>query len=261
MSGQSSEILERASITRFFIRLKFKVYIQVSSLDAGKFTFETTDATPITYPFKAINTKDDYNSISRVLTLYFNGVELPPESKDYHLTIAGLRSASGFDLLEETLLLPYSWENDTVTEHQEEPEFTIEDKSIKVVSIIDPSELEQSINEDFYIVSVDPEDESIFLDSDYNNGSIAIEFSSNPNITQISPPYIRVQRRQVGGTSFKWQDVDIKTALDAHKPVVYIYLPSLDATPVYFTDGGEYFESGYKYRVLLSSNLSAALTF
>jgi hypothetical protein len=31
--------------------------------------------------------------------------------------------------------------------------------------------------------------------------------------------------------------------------------PSLDATPSYYTDGPDYFETGYKYRIVISENI------
>jgi hypothetical protein len=40
------------------------------------------------------------------------------------------------------------------------------------------------------------------------------------------------------------------------KPEVYVDFPSLDdATPSYFTEGKNYFEKGYKYRIKISKDI------
>ena len=39
------------------------------------------------------------------------------------------------------------------------------------------------------------------------------------------------------------------------KPDVYVDFPSNDSTPVYYVDNKTYFETGYKYRVIVSSEV------
>ena len=39
------------------------------------------------------------------------------------------------------------------------------------------------------------------------------------------------------------------------KPEVYVDFPSLDATPSFNTDGKQYFESNYKYRIIVSKDV------
>ena len=39
------------------------------------------------------------------------------------------------------------------------------------------------------------------------------------------------------------------------KPEVYVDFPSLDATPSFNTDDLSYFETGYKYRIIVSENI------
>jgi hypothetical protein len=39
------------------------------------------------------------------------------------------------------------------------------------------------------------------------------------------------------------------------KPEVYLDFPSQDATPSFFVAGKEYFESGYKYRIIVSKEI------
>ena len=39
------------------------------------------------------------------------------------------------------------------------------------------------------------------------------------------------------------------------KPEVYVDFPSLDSTPSFYIDGKNYFESGYKYRIIVSKEV------
>jgi hypothetical protein len=39
------------------------------------------------------------------------------------------------------------------------------------------------------------------------------------------------------------------------KPKVFVDFPSLDATPSYYSSGLNYFETGYKYRIIVSKNI------
>ncbi len=47
----------------------------------------------------------------------------------------------------------------------------------------------------------------------------------------------------------------IKETLKGNKEEVYVDFPSNDATPVYNDSDGEYYETGYKYRIILSKDI------
>lgn len=255
----SSEILSNYSASRHYITLTFKSSIQVSTLSTDDFTFETIEASPQVIPFKNINLEDDYNSIRRQLVLYF--AELPPYSGDYHLTISGLRSASGYDYATETLTVPYSFDNAPFDEPEAPDNFVeIEDHSIKEDVFEPGAGSSVSAVTDFYVSGADPANGDIFIERDYNNGVAAIEFSTMPDSSYINSDYIKVQRKQLSLMMSRWETLEANYELDAVDPIVYIKFPSLDATPVYDVSGHDYFEDGYKYRIRLLASIQSEET-
>jgi hypothetical protein len=67
--------------------------------------------------------------------------------------------------------------------------------------------------------------------------------------------YFKAQRKKIQKTPSRWENVSSEVSMHSWKPDVYIDFPSDDATPVYYVDGKNYFESGYKYRVIVSAEV------
>ena len=67
--------------------------------------------------------------------------------------------------------------------------------------------------------------------------------------------YFKAQRKKIQKTPSRWESVPAEISMHSWKPDVYIDFPSDDATPVYYVDGKNYFESGYKYRVIVSAEV------
>lgn len=261
--AQSSEILESVRVSRYSLQLKFKNYPMVSTLSSGNFTFESPDATPDVYAFKPVDIEDDYSSIPRVLTLYFEDLPPGPREEGYNLVISGYKDATGASY-DETVSIPYEFVNDESAtpsdDTDDEPDFIIEDKSIKTVNVLDPNapgSTDGTGEDDFYIVESSPKDGELFVDSTTNDGAIIVSFSQKPNLTTLTPENVKVQKKAVNTTQHRWQDIPTKMALDANYPTLYVYLPSLDDEPTYYTSGREYFEPGHRYRIILSRSITS----
>lgn len=253
-------ILESVVPHRLYLVLKFNQSLQYNSISAEKFGFTTKDATPIEYSFKEIQLGDDYNSITRTLKLYFE--DLPPSSGSYYLIIYPgpdpdnpLRTASGAVVQDQRYSITYDYENTPVEDAIEDQNFTVEDKSIKADVTFDVGSGSDGATAGFHVDGTVPEANEIFVDNSFNQGAISVAFSHRPMTSTLTPATVKVQRKRVGGSTFKWQDIPVEMALDSEEPILYLYMPSLDSTPVYYQGGHEYFESGYKYRVLLSKNI------
>lgn len=246
-------LLEAFSATDTYLQLKFDKTVMVSSITNDKFLLYTNVSTPVVTPFETIDLIDDYDTISRRLVLRFSDDLLP--NTEYTLDISGLLDAAG-------ALLPDDSETfttgDTVTAVPSTPEaepVVIEDHSIRSEAFI-VSETIYAANPEFYIVSTDPEIEELLIPTDYNDGRVTITFSRRPGSNYINSTYFKVQRKLVSRTPSRWETLsDVRISLDADAPNVYIDFPSTDATPVYFTDGSEYFAEGYKYRIKVSKSV------
>lgn len=251
--AQSSNILSSYTAHRYYLALTFKDSIQVSTLHKDIFTLETNEATPQKIPFKDINVSDDYNSIKRTLILYFQ--ELPPYAGDYSLTIDGIRTASGYDYETETLTITYDYDNTSFEVPDSPDDFVeVEDKSIRE-DVFDPQSTIFVADPDFYVSGTNPDNGEVFIESDYNNGVVKIEFSAMPDPSYATVDHIKVQRKQFALGLSRWERITAEFEADPVDPVFYVKFPSLDATPVYDTVGTDYFEDGYKYRIRLSAEI------
>jgi hypothetical protein len=67
--------------------------------------------------------------------------------------------------------------------------------------------------------------------------------------------YFKPQRKKIQKTPSRWENVDTNISMHSWKPDVYVDFPSTDATPVFYIDDKTYFEKGYKYRVIVSSEV------
>ena len=59
------------------------------------------------------------------------------------------------------------------------------------------------------------------------------------------------QRKKIQKSPSRWESVETRVLMHSWKPEVYVDFPSLDATPSYYSDNKDYFETGYKYRIII----------
>lgn len=249
-----------------YITFQFSTTPKVSSLSADKFHLWTTAATPseIVAPWVPINLSRDYNSISRILRLYF-AVALPTGS--YEVRGVGLLNAAGQPLPTTGYLYgTFSFASAAtpiVALPPAPPPVYVEDKSIRG-DVFASSEAIYEPNPNFYIVSTDPDQDEPIVEPNYANGRVTFKFSAYPNSTFLTSTFFKVQRKKLGREFNRWETVPVNRSLDASYPYVYIDFPSADATPVYYSAdatpaydpvGKTYFESGYKYRIRISRNV------
>ena len=238
--------------------IRFQTTIKISSLVNSNFILQTNEATPsvISNPFETIETIIDYNQISRVLTLYWRATL--SENQQYYISINNIVDASGNVIDEEKI--EFTWSGCGATPNTTEitdPTLTpvlIQDKSIK--TDIDVSYQILAKNPLFYVVQTDPSDGEFYLYNDYNNGRVVITFSDRPASNFLSNKYFTCQRKLVQRAPSRWETVTAQISMHSWKSEVYVDFPSLDdATPSYFTEGKNYFEKGYKYRIKISKDI------
>lgn len=250
-------LIEHAYVDADAVIIKFGRTVKISSLVNPNFTVETTDATPITIdsPFTAINTITDYNQISRTLRLFWD-VQLIP-GKEYIIKVHNLYDAVNELIAEEQVKFiklddatPSSIVSYTEPEYQE---ILIEDKSLRTDAFSTVQILAKNPN--FYITSVDPANGDFYIDNSYNNGRVTISFSSRPATNFLNNSYFKAQRKKIQTGPSRWETVNANISMHSWRPEVYVDFPSTDATPVFYTDEKEYFQQGYKYRIILSKDI------
>lgn len=251
-------LIDNATVTVNTVNIKFGRTIKISSLVNSNFTVETDAATPVAVssPFRSINTLTDYNQISRTLTLYWNTVL--GSNTDYVIKINNLLDSSGLTVPEERITFTSQTATATPSILQEARgtvvnEVLIEDKSVRVD--IETGYQILAKNPSFYIESTNPVSGDFYLNNDENNGRVTITFSSRPASNFLTNKYFKAQRKKIQKTPSRWENIVAQISLHSWKPDVYVDFPSTDATPVYFTDDKEYFETGYKYRVIVSAEV------
>ena len=256
-------LIDYASVGVEKVTLKFGRTIKISSITNNKFIVQTTDATPsaVSNPFKLINTLADYNTIGRSLTLYWLTNETLTAQKEYYIRVVGLQDASGEVVPEEKIIFttaqgatPSSTPNFSTTIASKVDEILIEDNSILVEAYTGYQIIAK--NPDFYIDSVEPKNGSFYLTNDDNNGRVIVTFSSRPAINFLSNKYFKSQRKLIQKSPSRWENIDTVIQMHSWKSEVYIDFPSLiDATPSYYTANKNYFEKGYKYRIIVSKEI------
>lgn len=254
-----TQILQDAEVTNGYVYLKFKDTIQLVSLVPEAFTVATNVATPVevTDPFSDFTIANNYNTISRALKLYWNHNALTPET-DYTLTISGLKDAAGRDL--DVSFLHFTTEasvdpDDGEVEPPTAVEIVIDDYSI--ITDIDFSETEVIGDDDALdIVSSSPIDGAFFIDNDANNGRVSITFTDKPSLEKTSNRYFKAFRKKVQRAPVKWESLSVVVSADSSGPIVNVDFPSLDDEPVYYTADSDYFEDGYKYKIVIDKGLS-----
>jgi len=251
-------LIDNATVSINTINIKFGRTIKISSLLNSNFKVFTDTATPIeiSSPFKTINTLTNYNQISRTLTLYW-AVILQPNT-DYIIKVQNLVDSSGIVIPEERITFTSQSNSATPSVLQDSTatvlnEVLIQDKSIR--ADIETGYQIIAKNPNFYISTVSPSNGEFYLNNDENNGRVIITFNSRPASNFLTLKYFKAQRRKIQKTPSRWESVLANVSIHSWKPDVYIDFPSNDATPVYYEDNKIYFESGYKYRVIVSGEV------
>jgi len=250
-------LLEYAQVDLNTVVLKFGRTIKISSLVNQNFTVQTDSATPsvISGPFQTINTITDYNQISRSLILYWDK-QLAPNTS-YIIRVSGFLDAANELIDEEQVLFtktddatPSSFSSIRVPEIQE---ILIEDHSIRADAYTSMHVIAKNPN--FYIKSIDPQNGDFYLDNDYNNGRVVINFNARPASNFLNRNYFKIQRKRIQRTPSRWENLEPEISTHSWKPEVYVDFPSMDATPSYFAAGATYFENDYKYRIIVSKDI------
>jgi hypothetical protein len=251
-------LIDNAAVTVSTVIIKFGRTIKISSLVNANFIVQTNEATPtvVSSPFKTIDSLTDYNQINRTLTLYWNVIL--DSNTEYIVRAVGLIDSSGYEVPEEYVTFTTEIESatpallDTVTGTIIN-EVLIEDKSVR--ADIETGYQIIAKNPDFYISSVNPNNGEYFVDNADVNGRVAITFNARPASNFITSKFFKAQRKKIQRTPTRWESVSTVISMHSWKPEVYVDFPSNDATPVYYTEDKTYFESGYKYRVIISSEV------
>lgn len=253
----SLPLIEYAVVDDNMVVIRFGKTIKISSLVNSNFVVQTTAATPsvLSNAFLTINTIADYNQISRTLKLYWDAVR--QSGTEYAIRLVGFIDAANESITEEQIVFTQA-ESATPSEFNSYTtpviqELLIEDKSIRQDAYTTVQILAK--NPQFYIKSVDPSNGDFYIDNDYNNGRVIVYFSSRPATNFLNNSYFKVQRKKIQTHPTRWQNVTTGVSIHSWKPEVYIDFPSLDATPAYNTAGSDYFETGYKYRIILSKDI------
>lgn len=250
-------LIESASVDSDVVVIKFARTVKISSIINANFTVETTDATPlqVASPFTPINTITDYNQISRTLRLFWD-VQLT-SGKEYVIRVKNLLDAVNETIPEEkikfTKLDDATPSTITSIQEPEYEEILIEDKSIRADAFSTVQILAKNPN--FYVVSVDPSNGDFYIDNSYNKGRVTIAFNARVASNFLNKNYFKAQRKKIQTIPSRWESVNVNISTHSWRPEVYVDFPSDDATPVFYTEDKNYFEKGYKYRIILSKEI------
>lgn len=284
------------AVTRFLIQVKFRQSLHMLSVTSDAFTLHFLDgaedmnaaknialdfSTQVTPSFKPVSVNSHYDSVSRVLDLYFADIaDMQPGF--YAVEIIGLKDAIGRDVhLDGPLYFKYDYDNSDVNQPKPKPQDPVDivDRSIKQNAFL-ASETIRAANPDFHITGTDPINGDIFVAPDHRSGRITVTFSSRPSSLFVNSDYITVQRKKVGFPISRWETVKSRIKLDSSRPRVYIAIPSietkvqqeqitldeetseeiielvdvLEPAGQYEISGLDYFEPQYKYRVRIASD-------
>lgn len=257
----SLELVEEIAVSTYAVYLKFGYSIKVSSIENERFVVENqATSETLADPFQPILLEDHYNSVSRVLELYWNDSVLEPNT-EYHLTITGLKDLHNNTL--DDVIVSFTTGDDVTTEPGDEDtppdtdEFDIEDHSIlNATWVATTTDDNDSSSDTFEVDATDPENGDYYLPSNYNNGRVSIAFTQTPHGDYITAAYFKVQRRLMSRYPTRWETVDVQLSVDPDDDtIIYVDFPSTDATPVFNDEDGEYFEENYKYRIIVADSL------
>ena len=251
-------LIDSATVSVNTVNIKFGRTIKIASLVDANFLVYTDAATPVqvSSPFRVINTITDYNQISRTLTLYWDVIL--SANIDYVIRVQNLLDSSGLTVPEERITFRSQTQSATPSTLQESKatvlnEVLIEDRSIR--ADIETGYQILAKNPNFYIESISPNNGDFYIANDENNGRVTIVFSSRPASNFLTSKYFKAQRKKIQKTPSRWETMPAQVSMHSWKPDLYIDFPSTDATPVYYVSNKTYFETGYKYRVIVSAEV------
>jgi hypothetical protein len=237
------------------LRLKFDFTPKVSSLVNDAFTLWTTvgPSVELASPFRTIDTYNDYNDISRTLTLFVN-TALDPNTT-YELRVNGLLDVA--NVPQGTGEFEFETEESVDPIVEPTPDVVnVIDRSVTVSTLLDP-ELVIVGGEGLSVDDTDPANGEYYATTDYNHGRIILKFSQAIDPNYLVSPYIKVQQKIVQRAPARWTTVAAQISQSTTEPWVYVDFPSQDATPVYYPEQSTYFVENYKYRILVSKGLSS----
>jgi hypothetical protein len=239
------------------LQIKFVRSVQISSLLDENFvlTKASQPSSPISSPFRDINTLIHYNSISRALTLFWNVVL--EANTEYVVTISNLKDGAGLTIGSDSFSFTTPEESATpsslISTGTVIEEILIQDKSVKVD--FDTGYQIIAKNPEFYVKEVQPSNGSFYIDNSENNGRVTITFNQRPASNFLTSKYFKVQRKLMQRAPSRWENVPAQVSIHSWKPDVFIDFPSDDTTPVYYVDDKTYYQTGYKYRIIVSSEV------
>lgn len=260
------DLVEEIDISVQYVVIKFGVSLQASSIQNSCFIVATDVATPVVIedPFMDIALTDDYNGISRLLTLTWQDDVLTPLT-DYTLTISGLKNVLGQDYDDWTVQFTTGDEVNSALDGLPAPPVSTSVIDHSLVSGAFDSVVINPANQPFGVAEIDPLDGDYYLPPDYNNGRITVTFTEQPDIGTLNSTTVKVQKREIKRGPSRWENIDVRILSSA--TLLYIDLPAIDyypelatpyeGTPIYNTTGYSYFEENMKYRVILSKNISS----
>lgn len=261
-----ANLIEAWQVNLAQVIVKFEPSVKVSSITNERFTLMTDAATPSVVsndPFETIVTAEDYNSISKTLTLTWKPGMLMAETA-YKIRLSGFRAVDNSVIADD--YIHFVTEDSVVPDPGDipiEPEaFVIEDYSIVPDAfysdiIVDGGEPDEPATPNYLTVtSADPLQGDYYLPEDYNSGRAVIKFNVLPATGFINSNYFKTQRKPYTRRPSRWESVAVQIAFDSENPWVYIYFPSTDTPPVYGVPGKTYFEKNYKYRVIVSKQIT-----
>lgn len=258
------DLVEEFDVSIQHVAIKFNVSLRPSSITNDKFLVATDEATPVDIndPFETIDLGDpeQWNPVARLLRLTWKDDILDPVTA-YTFTITGLLNVLGQEIDDWVGGFTTGDTVNTATDGlPPDPDpVTIVDYSI-VSNVFDELVL-TTANTIFQVESTDPILGDYYLPPDYHDGRVEITFTDEPALISVMDG-IRAQKRLLSRGPSRWEDVDVN--ISKSNRVVYVDFPSIDhypeaATPatetVYYTDGYSYFDTNYKYRIILSGDI------
>lgn len=250
-------LIDNCTISANSVVIKFGRTIPISSLLDENFELYINSDTPsqVSSPFRDINTLTDYNQISRTLILYWNVIL--SSSTDYKIKVVNLVDATGTLIPAEEIEFTSQQEAATPsslsTKVTNIEELLVEDKSIR--TDIQTSYQIIAKNPEFYINETYPGNGEFYIGNDENDGRVTISFNERPASNFLTKKYFKAQRKKIQKGPSRWEALTTEISMHSWKPDVFVDFPSTDATPVYYTEGKTYFEQGYKYRIIVSSEV------
>lgn len=224
----------------------------VNSIKADCFLLENilTNETVVD-AFRDIDTGEDYNIISRVVTLRPKTLL---GSGEYRVTVAGLKSASGLTYPSASMTLRLDADSDTVIEIDEPPVSSVVDYSILDISPEDldaPGLIEEG-DGGFGVVSVDPPPDQWFLEEDHNNGIVSIRFNKSIDPSYMSSKYFKISRKKIQVAPSRWERVDVDFLSNEDMDVVHMSIRPFEE--------GKYIEEGYVYKLTVLEGVKSKVT-